>query len=104
MKLIYLKSALKCDSFDVAIDIKIQFFRVLVTIEPDRSLLQFVTTNCLKKTLQQLLLFVSKVPEVIEINELQMKDRIVKLCHLMHSLFQVQINIKEVWNLANNSQ
>ena len=47
MKLIYLKSALKCDSFDVAIDIKIQFFRVLVTIEPGRSLLQFVTTNCL---------------------------------------------------------
>ena len=47
MKLIYLKSALKCDSFDVAIDIKLQFFRVLVTIEPGRSLLQFVTTNCL---------------------------------------------------------
>ena len=47
MKLIYLNSALKCDSFDVAIDIKIQFLRVLVTIEPDRSLLQFVTTNCL---------------------------------------------------------
>ena len=47
MKLIYLKSALKCDSFDVAIYIKIQFFRVLVTIEPDRSLLLFVTTNCL---------------------------------------------------------
>ena len=47
MKLIYLKSALKCDSFDVAIDIKIQFFRVLVTIEPGRSLLQFVITNCL---------------------------------------------------------
>ena len=48
MKLIYLKSALKRDSFDVAIDVKIQFFRVLVTIEPGRSLLQFVTTNCLK--------------------------------------------------------
>ena len=47
MKLIYLKSALKCDSFDVAIDIKIQIFRVLVTIEPGRSLLQLVTTNCL---------------------------------------------------------
>ena len=47
MKLIYLKSALKWDSFDVAIYIKIQFFRVLATIEPDRSLLQFVTTNCL---------------------------------------------------------
>ena len=46
---IYVKSALKCDSFDVAIDIKIQFFRVLVTIEPGRSLLQFVTTNCLIK-------------------------------------------------------
>ena len=44
---IYLKSAFKCDSFDVAIDIKIQFFRVLVTIKPGRSLLQFVTTNCL---------------------------------------------------------
>ena len=25
-------------------------FRVLVTIEPGRSLLQFVTTNCLKET------------------------------------------------------
>jgi len=57
-----------------------------------------------KKTLQQLVLFVSKVPEVIEINELEMKDRIVKLCHLMHSLFQVEINIEEVWNLANNSE
>ena len=49
MKLIYLKSALKCDSFDVAIGIKIQFLRVLVTIEPGRSLLQFVTMNCLIK-------------------------------------------------------
>ena len=44
---IYSKSALKCDSFDVAIGIKIPFFRVLVSIEPGRSLLQFVTTNCL---------------------------------------------------------
>ena len=48
MKLIFLKSALKCDSFDVAIGIKIPFFRVLVSIEPCRSLLQFVTTNYLK--------------------------------------------------------
>ena len=42
------KISIKCDSFDVAIDIKIKFFTVLVTIEPGRSLLQFVTTNCLK--------------------------------------------------------
>ena len=49
MKFKYLKSALKCDSFDVAIGIKVPFFRVLVTIEPGRSLLQFVTTNCLIK-------------------------------------------------------
>ena len=47
MKLIYLKPALKYDSFVIAIGIKIPFFRVLVTIEPGRSLLQFVTTNCL---------------------------------------------------------
>ena len=47
VKLIYLNSALKCDSFDAAIDIKIPFFRLLVTIEPGHSLLQFVTTNCL---------------------------------------------------------
>ena len=47
MKLICLKSALKCDSFDAIIVIKIPFFRVSVTIEPDRSLLQFVTTKCL---------------------------------------------------------
>ena len=44
-----LESALKCDSFDVTIDIKIPFFLVLVTIELGRSLLQFVTTNCLIK-------------------------------------------------------
>ena len=43
---IYLKSALKCDSFDVTIGIKILFFRVSVIIEPGRSLLQFVSTNC----------------------------------------------------------
>ena len=36
MRFIYLKSALKCDSFDVAIGIKFPFFRVLVTIEPGR--------------------------------------------------------------------
>jgi len=47
MKLMYLKSALNCDSFDVPIGTKIPFFRDLVTIEPGRSLLQFVTTNCL---------------------------------------------------------
>ena len=44
---IYLKSALKCDSFDVTIVIKIPFFRVSVTIELDCSLLQFVTMKCL---------------------------------------------------------
>ena len=45
MKLIYLKSELKKKSFDVTIGIKMPFFRVSVTIEPGRSLLQFVTTN-----------------------------------------------------------
>ena len=49
MKLIYLKSALKFDSWDVAIGNKIPFFRVLVTIESGRSLLQFVITKCLNK-------------------------------------------------------
>ena len=46
MKLIYLKSALNYDSFDVALGTKMQFFRVLVTIEPGRSL-QFVTVSFL---------------------------------------------------------
>ena len=40
-ELIYLKSALKCDSFDVAIGIKIPFFRVLVCIETGRSLVRY---------------------------------------------------------------
>lgn len=57
-----------------------------------------------KNTLQQLVLFVSKVPEVIDIKELEMKDRIVKLCQLMHSLFKVEINVEEVWNLANKPE
>ena len=39
MKLIFLKSELKFDSFDVSIGFKIPFFRVSVTIEPGRSLL-----------------------------------------------------------------
>ena len=44
-----LESAQKYNSFDVTIGIKILFFRVSVTIEPGRSLLQLVTTNCMKK-------------------------------------------------------
>ena len=47
MKLIYLKSAWKFDSFVVYFSIKIPYFRVSFTIDPGRSLLQFVTTNCL---------------------------------------------------------
>ena len=47
MKFIHLKSAVKCDSFDVFMGIKIPFCRVLVTIEPGRILLQVFTTNCL---------------------------------------------------------
>ena len=50
MKLIYLKSALKANSFDVSFSIKTPFFRILFTIEPGRSLLQFVTTNCLMQS------------------------------------------------------
>ena len=42
--------------FDVIIGIKIQFFRISVTIEPGRSLLQFVTTNCLIKSLKKKLI------------------------------------------------
>ena len=49
MKLIHLKSAWKFDSFDVSFSIKILIFRVSFTIEPSRSLLEFVTTNCLKE-------------------------------------------------------
>ena len=41
------KISIKIQFFDVTIGIKIPFFRVLVTIEPGHSLLQFVTTNCL---------------------------------------------------------
>jgi hypothetical protein len=39
MKLIYLKSALKSDSFDASICIKMPLSRVSVTIEPGRFLL-----------------------------------------------------------------
>ena len=43
MNVKYLENQPIADSFDISIDIKIQFFRVWVTIEPRRS---FVTTNC----------------------------------------------------------
>jgi len=39
--------SMKIRFFDVSFSIKIPFFRVLFTFEPGRSLLQFVTTNCL---------------------------------------------------------
>ena len=55
MKFIYLK----CDSFDVTIGIKILFFRVSVTFGLGRSLLQFVTTNCL--------IFLNRAPSLINI-------------------------------------
>ena len=41
------KISIKIRFSDVSIGIKIQFFRVSVTIEPGRSLLQFVTIKCL---------------------------------------------------------
>ena len=56
MKLIYLKSTLKSDSFDVYIGIKIPFFLILANIGSGRSLLQFVTTNCLKGFLSSLIM------------------------------------------------
>ena len=48
------KIIMDSDSFDVSfsinkIPIKIQIFRVSFTVEPGRSLLLFVTTNCLIK-------------------------------------------------------
>jgi len=46
-KLMYLRSVGKLYFFYITIGIKIPFFRVSVTIEPGRSLLQFATTNCL---------------------------------------------------------
>ena len=39
MKLIYLKSTEKLNSFDVSVGVKITFFRVSITIDPGRSLL-----------------------------------------------------------------
>ena len=54
MRLIYLKSELKCDSFDVTLSIKILFFRVSVTIEPGRSLLQFGYHELFDKKLNSL--------------------------------------------------
>ena len=41
MKLIYLKLALKCDSLDVPIGIKIRFLRVSIAIEPGHSLVRY---------------------------------------------------------------
>ena len=73
MKLIYLKPALKCDSFDIAIGIKIPFFRVLVTIEPGRSLLQFVTTNCLTSVV------IEGTPDIIKSSDIKNPD-IIKRC------------------------
>ena len=41
------KISIKIQFFKVSLSIEIPFFRVSFTIEPGRSLLQFVTTNCL---------------------------------------------------------
>ena len=47
MKLIYLKSALKCDSLDVSVDIKIPFLEFWLLLSPVAPYIKFVTTNCL---------------------------------------------------------
>ena len=49
-----IKSALKCDSFDVTIGIKTPFFRVSVTIKPGCSLLS-VRYHEREKLLEKLL-------------------------------------------------
>ena len=41
------KISIKIRFFYISFSIEIPFFRVSFTIEPGRSLLQFVTTNCL---------------------------------------------------------
>ena len=90
MKLIYLKSALKCNSFDEAIDIKIQFFRVLVTIEPGRSLLQFVTTNCLKVFLEPLICVIISVRFKFQWYSL-LSIEIIFPCLFFHCFFYIVI-------------
>ena len=62
MKVIYLKSALKSDSFDISIGIKNPFSRVSVTIEPGRSLLtvryhELFDINLVKKTVKTRVIF-----------------------------------------------
>ena len=46
MGFIHLKSTEQCNSSDVSDVIKAMFFRVLVTTEPNRSLLIVRCTNC----------------------------------------------------------
>ena len=57
MKLIYLKSVLKYNSFDVAIGVKIQFFRFWLLLS------RFVTTNCLIQAAQTFLNFAYRIHE-----------------------------------------
>ena len=99
MNFIYLKSALKCDSFDVGIGIKIPFFRVLVTIEPGRSLLQFVTTNCLITAGER-----RKKPLKLAVTKTYVKSR-VSVC--IHRFLCIKILAKLIkhltWKFVQNS-
>ena len=81
MKLIYSKSALKCNSFDGTIGIKIPFFRDSVTIEPGRSSLQFVTTNCLEKliTIKKRPVSIKKYRVAIKNKHLSIKKKLLPL-------------------------
>ena len=92
MKLIYLKSPEKSNSFDISVSIEIPFFRVLFAIEPGRSLLQFVTTNCLTKA--------DKMNSFVVMNTTHYDNKI--LSHLNDTITYKTITHNPTDQFANN--
>ena len=99
MKLIYLKSALKCNAFDVTIIIKIPFFRISVTIDPGHSLLHFAATNCLISTNLACFLIILKKDQTAKGNKSKKKKNQktteeIRICYSKTGFSRITLRIR----------
>ena len=56
-----------------------------------------------KDILTKLVIFVSSAPEVDDLRDLELKERVQKLCSLMKTLFNEKLESSEILKLINIS-
>ena len=54
-----------------------------------------------KEILTKLVIFVSSAPEVVDLRDLELQERVQKLCSLMKTLFNEKLESSEILKLIN---